>query len=212
MKSKEDVQTIISRAPTSRAFNVAHTFAANTTVGRAYALVLILSGAACILMTQKVYHALPFILGIGMVVIGTTHTICGLWAKEYESRETKLTANGIVYVALGLVILVHHADADSVISSIWGVLGLMKGSEALNGAFFHASRKESFMALGIQAVIELALGFLLLIDPSAVQHHVLLLGLELVAVGWQTLRESKQQEQEELHQTADGKGVVRESL
>ena len=85
MKSKEDVQTIIRRAPISRAFNIAHTSTANTTVGRAFALVLILSGAACILMTQKVYHALPFILGIGMMVIGTTHTICGLWAKEYQS-------------------------------------------------------------------------------------------------------------------------------
>lgn len=210
MKSKEDVQSIISRAPTSRAFNAAHTSAANTTVGRAYAVVLILSGAACILMTQKVYHALPFILGIGMVVIGTTHTACGLWAKEYQSRETKLTANGIVYIALGLVILAHHADADSVISSIWGVLGLMKGSEALNGALFHASRKEPFAALGIQAILELALGFLLLIDPSAVQHHVLLLGLELVTVGWQTLRESKQPEQEGAHQAADGEEAVGE--
>ena len=212
MKSKEDVQIIISRAPTSRAFNVAHTSAANTAVGRVYALVLILSGAACILMTQKVYHALPFILGIGMAEIGTTHTICGLWAKEYQSRETKLTANGIVYIALGMVILAHHTDADSVISSIWGVLGLMKGSEALNGALFHAARKEHFAALGIQAIIELALGFLLLIDPSAVQHHVLLLGLELVVVGWQTLRESKQSEQEKLHQTAEEKEVVRESF
>ena len=212
MKNKEEIQKIINCAPASRAFNIAHTSAANTTVSRAYALVLMLSGAACILMTRKVYHALPFILGIGMVVIGTSHTICGLWAKEYQSRETKLTANGIVYVALGLVILSHHGDADSVISSSWGVLGLMKGSEALNGALFHASRKESFAALGIQAIIELALGFLLLIAPSAVQHHVLLLGLELVAVGWQTLREARQSEREELHQTADGKGVVRESF
>ena len=108
---------------------------------------------------------------------------------------------------LGLVILFHHANADAVIGSIWGILGLMKGSEALNGALFHASRKEPFVALGIQAIIEVALGFLLLVDPSAVEHHVLLLGLELVAVGWQTLRESKQSEQDELHQTADEKGV-----
>lgn len=212
MKSKEDIQTMISRAPTSRAFNVAHTASANTTVSRAYALVLILSGAACILMTRTVYHALPFILGIGMLVIGTTHTICGFWAEEYQSKETKLIANGIVYIALGLVILAHHGDADSVISSIWGVLGLMKGSEALNGALYHASRKEAFLAMGIQAAIELALGFLLLVDPSAVEHHVLLLGLELVVVGWQTLRESKQTEQEMLHHAADGKGAVRESL
>ena len=192
MRSKEDVKTIISQAPASRACNVSHTSTANTAASRVYALVLVLSGAACILMTEKAYHALPFILGIGMTAIGTTHSLCGFWTGEYQSKETKLTANGIVYVALGLVILAHHGDADSVISSIWGVLGLMKGSEALNGALYHMSKREPFVALGVQAVIELALGFLLLVDPSAVQHHVLLLGLELVAVGWQTLRESKQ--------------------
>lgn len=66
MKNKEEIQKIINCAPASRAFNIAHTSAANTTVSRAYALVLMLSGAACILMTRKVYHALPFILGIGI--------------------------------------------------------------------------------------------------------------------------------------------------
>ena len=159
MKSKEDVQRIISLSPASKAFNVCHTSAANTTASRTYAVVLILSGIACILMTEKVYHALPLILGIGMMAVGATHTACGLWSKEYQSRETKLTANGIVYIALGLVILVHHADADSVIGGIWGVLGLMKGSEALNGALYRASKKESFVALGLQAVIEAALDF-----------------------------------------------------
>ena len=192
MKSREEVQALIRRAPASRSFNAAHIAAsnANKTASRVYALVLMLSGGACILMTETVYHALPFILGIGMMAIGGAHTLCGLWAREYESRETKLTANGIVYMALGLVILAHSADADSVIGGIWGVLGLMKGSEALNGALYHASRREPFAALGMQAIIETALGFLLLLNPSAVQHHVLLLGLELLAVGWQTLREA----------------------
>lgn len=53
MKNKEEIQKIINCAPASRAFNIAHTSAANTTVSRAYALVLMLSGAACILMTRK---------------------------------------------------------------------------------------------------------------------------------------------------------------
>ncbi len=35
----------------------------------------------------------------------------------------------------------------------------MKGSEALNGALYHTSRKKAFVTLLLQAVIELALGF-----------------------------------------------------
>ena len=190
MKSKEEVQAIIRSSSASKAFNKEHRRSANTAIGRVFAVLLILSGAACILLTKQVYRLLPYILGIGMAGIGAAHTICGLWVKEYQSRETKLTANGIVYVALGVVILCHHADADSVIGAIWGVLGLMKGSEALNAALYSMSQKEPFLASAVQAVIELVLGFLLLTDPSsAVQHHVLLLGLELVMVGWQTLRE-----------------------
>lgn len=189
MKSKEEIQEMIRRAPASRAYRPKARQTVSETASRIFALLLIFSGAACILLTRQVYRALPFVLGIGMAAIGINHTVLGLWTKEYRNRDTKLTANGIVYIALGAVILFHHADADSVIGSVWGMLGLMKGSEALNLALFRCSQKRPFLGLCCQAFIELALGFLLLVDPSsAVQHHVLLLGLELLAVGWQTLR------------------------
>ena len=192
MKSKEEVRSIITNTPTARAYHKERHHFTNVTIGWVFASLLILAGAACLLLTQHVYNALPYILGGAMLLIGANHTVCGLWTKEYESSETKLTANGIVYFALGLVILFHHANADAVIGSIWGILGLMKGSEALNAALFSLSRKHPFLAKSAQAVIELLLGFLLLIDPaSAVRHHVFLLGLELVLVGWQILRELK---------------------
>ena len=191
MKTREEVQAIISSSPALRAFRREPPRAISRTSGRICGVVLLLSGAVCILLTGQVYRALPYILGIGMVLIGVNCTVCGLWTGEYRNKETKLTAKGIVYIALGLVILHHRANADAVIGSIWGVLGLMKGSEALNEALYRLSRKESFAALAIQAVIEVVLGFLLLTDPSsAVRHHVLLLGLELLAVGWQALREA----------------------
>ena len=192
MKSKEEVRSIITNTPTARAYHKERHHFTNVTIGRVFASLLILAGAACLLLTQHVYNALPYILGGAMLLIGANHTVCGLWTKEYESSETKLTANGIVYFALGLVILFHHANADAVIGSIWGILGLMKGSEALNGALYRLSNKEPCAALGVQAAVELVLGFLLLIDPwSSVRHHVPLLGVELAVIGWQSLRESR---------------------
>ena len=193
MPTKEAVQEIIRSAPAVRAYGPHHRHqTANTVAGRVFALLLMVLGACCVLLARQVYRALPFLLGGGMVLAGVNRTACGLWTREYQWKETKLTANGIVYLMLGLVILFHHANADAVIGSIWGVLGLMKGSEALNAALFSLSRKQPFLAKSAQAVIELLLGFLLLIDPaSAVRHHVFLLGLELVLVGWQILRELK---------------------
>ncbi|MDY3282439.1 DUF308 domain-containing protein [Dysosmobacter sp.] len=193
MPDKEVVQEIIRSAPAVRAYGPHHHHrTANTAAGRIFAAAQMVLGVCCVLLAQQVYRALPFLLGGGMVLAGVNRMVCGFWTREYRWKETKLTANGIVYLLLGLVILFHHAGADTLIGSIWGVLGLMKGSEALNGALYRLSHKEPCAALGIQAAVELALGFLLLIDPwSAVRHHVPLLGLELAVMGWQSLRESK---------------------
>lgn len=190
MKSKEEVRTIIENAPSAKAYHKERRPIGNDTLGRVFAWLLILCGGACLFLTQQVYRLLPFLLGGLLTVTGVNHAACGLWTREYETRDTKLTANGIVYALLGLVMLFHHDNADAVIGSIWGVLGLMKGSEALNDALYSMARKERFLARGAEAAIELALAFLLLVDPSSsVQHHVFLLGLELAAVGWETLRE-----------------------
>ena len=191
-KSKDEILSIIRQVPSARACPEKRRQSGTGPVSRVLAALLMAAGAACVLLTEQVYRALPWILGGLMVVIGLNHILCGVWTREYQSRETKFTANGIVYFALGLVILTHRADADSVIGSVWGMLGLMKGSEALNESLYRLSRKESFLPVVIQAAVELILGFLLLTDPSsAVAHHVFLLGLELILVGWQALWESR---------------------
>lgn len=193
MPTKEVVQELIRSAPVARAYGPHHRHrTADTVLGRVWAVLLMVLGACCILLARQVYRLLPFLLGGGMVLKGAGHILCGLWTGEYQWIETKLTANGIVYLILGLVTLFFHANADAVIGSIWGMLGLMKGSEALNAALYRFSHRESWAAPALQAAMELVLGFLLLIDPwSAVRHHVPLLGLELAVIGWQSLRESK---------------------
>lgn len=193
MPSKEAVEEIIRSAPVARAYGPQHRHpAASTVLGRVWAVLLMVLGAGCVLLARQVYRLLPFLLGAGMVLAGVNRMVCGLWTREYRWKETKLTANGIVYLILGLVILFHHANADAVIGSVWGMLGLMKGSEALNAALYRFSRREAWAALAVQAAVELVLGFLLLIDPwSSVRHHVPLLGVELAVIGWQSLRESK---------------------
>ena len=189
MKSKEEIRGIIDQNPSSKSGH-REPPQVSTLAGRVFVWLLILFGVACLVLTEQISRALPFILGGNMALIGLNHIVCGLWTEEYQSRETKFTANGIVYLALGVVILCHFQNADSVIGSVWGMLGLMKGSESLNAALYSPAHKEHFVLEGLRSVIELVLGFLLLLDPSAtVQHHVFLLGLELIVIGWQTLRE-----------------------
>lgn len=132
------------------------------------------------------YRALPYIVGIFLNILGFCSLARGILTGEYRDPETKLTSNGVVYLVLGAVILWHHANADTMIGSIWGILGLIKGSEVLNEAICGMAARKPFAGKMIQAAIEVALGILLLVKPAeSVHHHVFLLGLELVIVGWQ---------------------------
>ena len=145
------------------------------------------TGVICVVFTGKVYDALPYIIGIMMCALGVTDFLRGLFTKEFKRRETKLTANGIVFLLLGIVVLWKRANADNLIGAIWGTIGLLKGSEELNEAIYSCAHKERFVGKTVRALIELALGFLLLIDPvSNMHHHLTILGLELITAGLET--------------------------
>lgn len=191
MKSPEEIRTILERAPVPKAYGQKDRHFSNAKVGRFFALLLMLAGVACLLFTTQIHAALPYILGILMVVWGINSIIRGIVTGEFRKKETKLTANGIVYLLLGAVILWHRANADEVIGSIWGILGLIKGSEVLNAAICACAAKKPFVRSLLQAAVELFLGMLLLVNPtSSVRHHVFLFGLELVLVSWQIAKET----------------------
>lgn len=164
-------------------------------VGRLSALLLMIFGVACVLWTKQIYQLLPFLLGITMAAIGLNNAIFGIWTRELENPETKITANGIVYFVLGIVILCHNQNADIIIGSIWGILGLMKGTDELNAAICQATQKQPFIQGGLRAALELLLGIMLLLIPdSALRHHIFLLGFELILTGSKLFRESTQTE------------------
>lgn len=190
MSNAEKIRESMAAAHPARAKDNHHHFT-NTKAGRVIAVIQTLSGVACMLISEQIYSIFPYIIGGLMMIAGLINTVVGFRTKEFCKPETKMTANGVVQLLLGAVILYHHANADSLISSIWGVLGLVKGSEMLNASLYALSQKEPFLKKGILAVIDLLLGILLLNDASAVKHHVLILGVELVVLGWQNFRETK---------------------
>ncbi|MGN1001386.1 MAG: DUF308 domain-containing protein [Oscillospiraceae bacterium] len=160
-------------------------------VERFFSLLLILAGVPCLVFTEHVYSALPYIVSCVLIVLGANDVIRGFRNKEYLAWETRQIANGIVNLLLGAVVLLNRADADNAIGSIWGFLGLVKGCGLLNIAIYHCARHERFLLKAVHAAVEVVLGILLLAYPyHAVRHHVFILGLELVLLGLQKLRES----------------------
>ena len=90
-KSKDEILSIIRQVPSARACPEKRRQSGTGPVSRILAALLMAAGAACVLLTEQVYRALPWILGGLMVVIGLNHILCGVWTREYQSRETKFT-------------------------------------------------------------------------------------------------------------------------
>lgn len=166
--------------------------------GIAAAVIFIIVGLLFLLVTNHMYAVFPYIAGTFLLLIGSFDVVRGIKTQEYRDAETKLLANGVVYVILGLVILYHRNDSEYMIGALWGVLGILKSSEALNISLHQMYLKKQFHKELIRAIIELLLGVLLLLDARAsLKHHIILLGIELLLVGWRILQDAKLLRQQE---------------
>lgn len=179
-------------APVPNAQKRRHDHITNILAARILAVLLGAQGVLCVLFRDYVHSVFPYILGVIMVIIGLSDLYRGIKTQEYKRVETKLTSNGIVMLLLGVIILVPRENADDIIGSVWGAIGLFKGSEELNVAIYQKFAGEPFVWKAVHAVVELLLAVVLLLDPLvSVKHHILILGLELIWHSIKLFRESK---------------------
>ena len=192
MLSKKIFHMVMEQAPVPKSQKHPHFSFTSSRAATVFALVHALLGAACILFTEQIHDIFPFLLGFLMLGIGICDIYRGVVTKEYQTIETKLISWGIVNTILGVVILCHHQNSDQIIGAIWGMVGVVKGSEKLNHTIhLYASHQPFFKEL-FHSILELALGILLLLDPIAsFEHHLVILGIELIIRSIQTVSETR---------------------
>lgn len=182
----------LQKAPVPKAHGHKHHHFTSLRAAKAFALLQAALGVLCMVFTRQIHTLFPFILGFLMVMTGICDIYRGVVTREFRQTETKLTSQGITTALLGCVIVYHHRNADSIIGAIWGIIGLTKGTETLNLMICRCSAGRPFVGELFHGGIELLLGILLLLNPlTAVEHHLFLLGIELVAVGLQAVKETK---------------------
>lgn len=158
--------------------------------GYVISIFLIIMGAFCIAFTDLAYAILPYALGILMTITGAFAILESIRSREYQTNDTKLTSMGIIILALGIAILRHVDEADTLIGAIWGMFGIFKGSEELNDAIFFISQKKPFAKELIHSALELIVALILLLDPvEKIWTHVIILGIELCLLGIQFINE-----------------------
>ncbi|MRX81423.1 DUF308 domain-containing protein [Eggerthella guodeyinii] len=154
-------------------------------------LFLPLLGLCCLLLPEESTMALPFVLGGIMAVSGIggiVHAAAGAKRDEGDGDERERAAEhailgkAIVMSVLGIVILVQGHASISFVGVMWGLLGLYKAADEIDEVVHALRNRRPFVLKLAFTVFEMVLAVLLIISPFAnIEHHVLLLGLELIA-------------------------------
>ena len=136
-------------------------------------LLLPLLGMCCLLIPDTVTDALPYLLGGLMAVSGAAGRL---------AEEPAVLGRAVVMCVLGGVILVQGHASISFVGVMWGLLGLYKAADEIDEVVHALKGRRPFALKLAFTVFEMVLAVLLIISPFAnIEHHVLLLGLELIA-------------------------------
>ena len=152
-------------------------------------LLLPLLGMCCLLIPDTVTDALPYLLGGLMAVSGAAglvYAVAHASGARADARrlaeEPAVLGRAVVMCVLGGVILVQGHASISFVGVMWGLLGLYKAADEIDEVVHALKGRRPFALKLAFTVFEMVLAVLLIISPFAnIEHHVLLLGLELIA-------------------------------
>lgn len=168
-----------------------HTFGTPLSKALGYFIVtvLLVVGFLCLFFVDFIYKLLPYTMGCLMIAIGASSVFCAVITKEYKRLDTKLSSTGILLIVIGISIIVHGNRADGLIGVIWGIFGLLEGTESLNVAIYNITHKKKWFADMLQTMLQITLALLLLIDPvTKLYPHMRILGMEHMALAIHIMR------------------------
>lgn len=157
------------------------------TVTYIFAALYFAVGVVCVSIPALLISVLPYIVGGMMILIGAVRFIMALLTREYRHVKTNRTATSLILAALGIMIIIQHFRADDAaitfIAIVWGIFGLFEGAYAFNHAFKRIVNAERAVYYILKGLVEVAVAFLLLYDPS--NHdthnlHIIVFGCNLI--------------------------------
>ena len=186
-------------------------------VAVAFMLLLPIVGVFCLVFPALAEDALPLLLGVPMVLSGVGSIVAAARERDVstateapaaamsesavppastppapasaQAPEASMGA-AIVRCVLGMVVIAHGGQSLTFIGIVWGVLGLDKAAGEFDDIFRDIRHHRPFALALAVCVFELVLAVLLIWNPSAnIEHHLILLGIELIVYPFKIHRE-----------------------
>lgn len=132
-------------------------------------------GLIMIIFPAYVGKAVPYMLGIGMLVFGALKVMRCL---RYQDSSVSL-GGGVIRIVTGVILLLQKAESIGIIGVIWAMFSLLEVAHEIDE--YRETKKIGIVSLiSIPATILLAA--MLMMDPFAhFNSHVRILGLEIIS-------------------------------
>lgn len=177
-------------------------------------LLLVAVGVLCVVIPDTIVHILPYLLGAVMVLTGAASVVLALRESSEDAgahADTDATAGAdrpaghdrllkegrrsigasFVLVILGLFSIACGEQSIGFLGTAWGLVSLYKvGGEFDEALDLWRQKKHVAVVSVLLGLLELVLALLLILNPFAnIEHHVIVLGIELVLYPFKLHRE-----------------------
>ena len=140
-------------------------------------------GLLCVIFPAQITAALPYVLGIAMAAAGVLYCLPHFRSHEARVEHSTELATGCVLLVVGIVCLVHGEEFIGPMGIVWAIIGIRKAAKSLASAIETFGVNRACVAAFVEFAVRMTLSVLLLLYPmEKFTGHIILLGLELIAV------------------------------
>lgn len=140
-------------------------------------------GLLCVIFPGPIMAGLPYVLGGTMAVAGVLYGAAYFQHHGTQTDHSAELANGFVLLTLGIVFIIHGAKSIGPMGTAWAMVGIRKASKSLSQAIQAIGAKTPSLGLFIEFLVRLTFSVMLLLYPAEkFEGHIILLGLDLIAV------------------------------
>ena len=149
----------------------------------ALSFLLPLTGVACIFFSPYITTALPYLLGAAMIIGGGIRVVSEIVIIAHRAEHTFHLGANFVIMVMGILFVVRGGNSLMLIGVIWGLIGIWQSAVSFQRMANAIHRRERFLGSLLLGVFRLAIALMLLLEPeyTSISHHVILLGIDILA-------------------------------
>lgn len=140
-------------------------------------------GLLCIAFPRQITAVLPYILGGAMAAAGIAGMSAVLRRDAAGESDPSVLASGLVLLVIGGVCVYHGEQSIGPLGTTWAIIGIRKAARSLTGLLRDRDRGVGAALHFGGFLVRFTCSVLLLFYPTEkFETHIVLLGLELIAV------------------------------